>query len=214
MPQAVLAAPMLGCLNIHASLLPRWRGAAPVHRAILAGDRETGVCIIYMNEGLDTGPVLMRAVLPIGAEETTGELQDRLSQAGAGLIIEALARLDALPPVAQPEAGVCYAAKIDKAEARIDWTLPAGEVDRRIRGLSPSPGAWCDVAGERLKLLGSRVAAGRDGPEKWVAGQVLTGFVVACGDGAVEITLAQREGRRPMPAAEILRGLTLPPVLG
>ena len=205
LPQAVLDAPARGCVNIHASLLPRWRGAAPIHRAILAGDAETGVCIMQMEAGLDTGPVLIRAATPIGAAETTGDLHDRLAALGAGLVVEALARLDSLVPEPQSGAGVTYAAKIDKAEARVDWTRPAAEVDRQIRGLSPFPGAWCQVAGERLKLLRSQVVAG-DGP----AGAVLGGFTIACGDGAVAILEAQREGRRPMPAAEILRGLSLP----
>ena len=205
LPQAVLDAPARGCLNIHASLLPRWRGAAPIHRAILAGDAETGVCIMQMEAGLDTGPVLLRAATPIGAAETTGDLHDRLAALGAGLVVEALARLDSLVPEPQSGAGVTYAAKIDKAEARVDWTRPAAEVDRQIRGLSPFPGAWCQVAGERLKLLRSQVVAG-EGP----AGAVLGGFTIACGEGAVAILEAQREGRRPMPAAEILRGLSLP----
>jgi methionyl-tRNA formyltransferase len=205
LPQAILDAPRLGCLNIHASLLPRWRGAAPIHRAIMAGDRETGVCIMQMEAGLDTGPVLLREALPIGAEETTAQLHDRLSALGARLIVQALDRLPDLAPVPQPETGVTYAAKIDKAEARVDWSRPAEEVDRLIRGLSPFPGAWVDIRGERVKLLRSRLAAGQG-----AAGQVLHGFTIACGQAAVEITEAQREGKRPMPAADILRGLVLP----
>ena len=204
LPQAILEAPRLGCLNIHASLLPRWRGAAPIHRAIMAGDRDTGVCIMQMEAGLDTGPVLLREAVGIGAEETTADLHDRLSTLGARLIVEALDRLP-LPKVPQPAEGVTYAAKIDKAEARIDWTRPAVEVDRLIRGLSPFPGAWTEVNGERVKLLRSRLATGQGAP-----GQVLGGFTVACASGAVEITEAQREGKRPMPAAEVLRGLILP----
>jgi methionyl-tRNA formyltransferase len=209
LPQAVLDAPGLGCLNIHASLLPRWRGAAPIHRAILAGDAETGVCIMQMEAGLDTGPVLLRAAVAIGAEETTAELHDRLSALGARLIVQALDRLPELHPEPQPAEGVTYAAKIDKAEARVDFTRPAVEVDRQIRGLSPFPGAWVEVAGERVKLLRSRLAEGAGAP-----GQVLGGFTIACGTGAVEVTLAQREGKRPMPAAEVLKGLALPPILG
>lgn len=205
LPQAVLEAPAQGCLNIHASLLPRWRGAAPIHRAIMAGDAETGVCIMRMEAGLDTGPVLLRREVTIGAEETTGDLHDRLSALGAGAIVEALAGLDGLAPVPQPGAGVTYAAKIDKAEARVDWTRPAGEVDRLIRGMSPFPGAWTEVGGERVKLLRSRLVAGQGAP-----GQVLSGFTVACGSGAVEVTEAQREGKRPMPVAEVLRGWSLP----
>ena len=205
LPQAVLEAPVHGCLNIHASLLPRWRGAAPIHRSIMAGDAETGVCIMQMEAGLDTGPVLLRREVTIGKEETTGDLHDRLSALGAGAIVEALAGLEGLVRVPQPEAGVTYAAKIDKAEARVDWTRPAAEVDRLIRGLSPFPGAWTEVGGERVKLLRSRPAGGQGVP-----GQVLSGFAVACGTGAVEVIEAQREGKRPMPAAEVLRGLPLP----
>ena len=207
LPQAILDAPRLGCLNIHASLLPRWRGAAPIHRAIMAGDRETGVCIMQMEAGLDTGPVLMREAVAIGPEETTAELHDRLSNLGARLIVQALSRLP-LPAEPQPAEGLTYAAKIDKAEARVDWSRPAEDVDRLIRGLSPFPGAWVQVGGERVKLLRSRVAAGQGAP-----GQVLHGFTIACGTGAVEITEAQREGKRPMPASEVLRGLILPGVL-
>ena len=204
LPQAVLDAPTHGCLNIHASLLPRWRGASPIHRAIMAGDAETGVCIMQMEAGLDTGPVLLRDATRIDAEETTGQLHDRLSAMGARLIVQALAQLPELTPEVQPEEGVTYAAKIDKSEARVDWAAPAVEVDRLIRGLSPFPGAWCDVAGERVKLLGSRVIAGQGEP-----GTVLGGFTIACGDGAVEVTTVQRPGKKAMPASEALRGLDL-----
>ena len=205
LPQAVLDAPKRGCLNIHASLLPRWRGAAPIHRAIMAGDAETGICIMQMEAGLDTGPVLLRRATPIGATETTGALHDRLSAMGAEMIIEALAALDSLSPEVQPEDGVTYAAKIDKAEARIDWTRPATELIRQINGLSPFPGAWCEIAGERVKLLRAAPADGEGAP-----GTMLGGFTIACGTGALEVIEAQREGKRPMPATEILRGLTLP----
>lgn len=208
LPQPVLDAPRLGCLNIHASLLPRWRGAAPIHRAVMAGDAETGVAIMQMEAGLDTGPVLAEARTAIGAEETTAGLHDRLSVMGADLIVDVLARLP-LPAVPQAEEGVTYAAKIDKAEARVDWSRPAIEVDRLIRGLSPFPGAWCDVAGERVKLLRSRVAAGQGAP-----GEVLGGFTIACGDGAVEVLEAQRSGKKPMAAGELLRGWGLPARLG
>ncbi len=208
LPQPVLDAPRLGCLNIHASLLPRWRGAAPIHRAVMAGDAETGVAIMQMQAGLDTGPVLSEARTAIGAEETTGDLHDRLAAVGADLIADVLPRLP-LPAVAQPEDGVTYASKIDKVEARIDWARPAAEVDRKIRGLSPFPGAWCEIAGERVKLLRSRLAPGAGAP-----GDVLGGFRVVCGDGAVEITQAQRPGKRPMSADELLRGLILPSQLG
>lgn len=209
LPPAILAAPKQGCLNIHASLLPRWRGAAPIHRAIMAGDAESGVCIMQMEAGLDTGPVLLRQATAIGAEETTADLHDRLSAMGAAMIVQALDRLDDLVPEPQPEAGVTYASKIDKAEARIDWTRPAVEVDRLIRGLSPFPGAWCEVGGERLKLLRSRLGMGAGLP-----GQVLQGLTIACADGAVEVLEAQREGKKPAAAQDLLRGFSLPDRLG
>ena len=208
LPPSILQAPKRGCLNIHASLLPRWRGAAPIHRAILAGDAETGICIMQMDEGLDTGAVLLRQVTPIRAEETTADLHDRLSTIGADLILQALYRLPNLPLQPQSAEGVTYAAKIDKAEARIDWTLPAEQVDRQIRGLSPFPGAWTMVADERLKLLRSRLAQGAG-----AAGQVLHGMTIACRSGAVEITEAQREGKRPASATDLLRGFALPALL-
>lgn len=205
LPQAVLDAPKMGCLNIHASLLPRWRGAAPIHRAIMAGDAETGVCIMQMEAGLDTGPVLLRQSVPIKAQDTTAILHDRLSDLGARLIAHALTNLAELEPYIQPVQGVTYAKKIDKAEARVDWTRSAVEVDRLIRGLSPFPGAWCEVDGERLKLLESRVVDGAG-----EAGTVLGGFRIACGTGAVEILKAQRQGKRPMDAGEVLRGFEMP----
>lgn len=205
LPQAVLDAPARGCLNIHASLLPRWRGAAPIHRAIMAGDEETGVCIMQMEAGLDTGPTLLCEETRIGAEETTAQLHNRLSVLGAGLIVTALSQLDDLTATPQPEAGVTYAAKIDKAEARIDWSRPATEVDRQIRGLSPFPGAWCMMGQERLKLLSARVV-----PFAGAPGTVLNGTVVACGSGAVELLSLQRQGKRAMDPAEFLRGVDLP----
>jgi methionyl-tRNA formyltransferase len=205
LPQAILDEPTFGCLNIHASLLPRWRGAAPIHRAIMAGDTETGVCIMQMEAGLDTGPVLLRAATDIGAAETTGALHDRLSAMGSALIVEALDQLPDLAPVAQPDAGVTYASKIDKAEARVDWSGAAVEVARHINGLSPFPGAWCETPVGRLKLLNAVAVAGQGKP-----GCVLDGLTVACGTGAVEILTAQREGKRPMEAEELLRGLDLP----
>ena len=206
LPQAVLDAPKQGCLNIHASLLPRWRGAAPIHRAIMAGDHETGVCIMRMEAGLDTGPVLLHETLTIGAQETTGQLHDRLSEMGARLIVEALSRLPELRAEPQAEAGVTYATKIDKAEARVNWGHPAEEVDRLIRGLSPFPGAWCEVRGERVKLLGSSVAEGQGAP-----GEVLDDtLTVACGNGAVRLLRLQRAGRAAQDADEFLRGMALP----
>ncbi|WP_298298019.1 methionyl-tRNA formyltransferase [uncultured Litoreibacter sp.] len=205
LPQAVLDAPARGCLNIHASLLPRWRGAAPIHRAIMARDAETGVCIMQMEAGLDTGPVLTRRVLEIGTRETTGELHDRLAALGAAQIVETLAQLDGLTPEPQAEDGVTYAAKIDKAEARVDWSRPAVEVDALIRGLSPFPGAWTRVNGERVKLLGSYVV-----DEDGLHGAVLGGFRIACGSGAVQVTRAQREGKKPMDMGEFLKGFGFP----
>lgn len=205
LPQAVLDAPAQGCLNIHASLLPRWRGAAPIHRAIMAGDSETSVAIMQMEAGLDTGPVLLEGKTQIGPEETTGDVHDRLSSMGAELIVQALSQLGELTPAPQPEDGVTYAAKIDKAEARVNWARSAIEVDQLIRGLSPFPGAWCEIAGERVKLLRSRLAKGSGAP-----GQHLGAFRIACGDAAVEILEAQRPGKRAMSADEFLRGMTLP----
>ena len=210
LPQAILDAPAKGCLNIHASLLPRWRGAAPIHRAIMAGDAETGVCIMQMEAGLDTGPVLLREGTPIGDEETTSQLHDRLSDMGASLIVTALRHLDGLTPDEQPQQGVTYAAKIDKSEAQIDWTQPATEVDRKIRALSPFPGAWVDIDGQRVKLLASRLAAGSGAP-----GQVLDGdsLTIACGAGdgagAVEILRLQRAGKGAQDREIFVRGFPL-----
>jgi len=206
LPQPVLDAPRRGCLNIHASLLPRWRGAAPIHRAIMAGDAETGICIMQMEAGLDTGPVLFRSRTPIGAEETTAGLHDRLSEMGAAAIVEALTRLDDLVPEPQPGEGVTYAHKIDKSEARIDWTRPATEIARQIRGLSPFPGAWTTLAGKRLKLLTARVVAGKGAP-----GEVLDGLTLACGDAAVQVDQVQAEGRARQDAADFLRGRAVTP---
>lgn len=201
LPQAVLDAPRFGCLNIHASLLPRWRGAAPIQRAIMAGDAETGICIMQMEAGLDTGPVLLREDTPIAPLDTAQTLHDRLSMMGAALITRALAGLANLTTVPQPEEGVTYAAKIDKAEARIDWTRPAEEVARHIRGLSPFPGVWFDSPYGRLKLLNARPVEGQGTP-----GTLLHGLTIACGTGAVEVLDVQREGKRAMSAEEMLRG--------
>ena len=156
LPQPILDAPRNGCLNIHASLLPRWRGAAPIHRAILAGDAETGICIMQMEAGLDTGPVLFRTALPIEPRDTTGNLHDKLARLGAENLIQTLDTLSTLTPEPQAQTGITYAEKIDKSEARIVWDKPATTIDRQIRGLSPFPGAWTTLNGKRLKLLGSR----------------------------------------------------------
>ena len=205
LPQAVLDAPHHGCLNIHASLLPRWRGAAPIHRAIMAGDSETGVCIMQMEAGLDTGPVLECARTSIGPEDTTATLHDRLARMGAKLVVDVLGRLGDLKPVPQPYEGVTYAAKIDKAEARIDWTRPAEEVDRLIRGLSPFPGAWFEHAGQRIKVLQSALAEGQGPP-----GTVLDdGLAVACSDGAVRLTRLQRAGKAVQDAETFQRGVQI-----
>ncbi len=207
LPQPVLDAPRLGSLNIHASLLPRWRGAAPIQRAIMAGDTETGVCIMAMEAGLDTGPVLLREAVAIGPDETAGGLHDRLSGLGARLIVEALARLPCLVPEPQAQAGITHAAKIDKAEARIDWARPAEEVDRQIRALSPFPGAWFEAAGVRVKVLASRLGQGQGAP-----GEVLDAApTVACGSGAVRLLRLQRAGRAAQDAPDFLRGMTLAP---
>lgn len=205
LPQTVLDAPQLGCLNIHASLLPRWRGAAPIQRAIMAGDRETGICIMQMEAGLDTGPVLLRRATHIGPSETASELHDRLSAMGAEMIVETLSTLDELTPTAQPKEGVLYAQKIDKSEARVDWTRSGGEIDRLIRGLSPFPGAWCEADGQRIKLLASTLSEGTGDP-----GEHLGGLRIACGTGAVQITKAQRQGGKPVNAESFLRGFEMP----
>ena len=206
LPQPVLDAPKHGCLNIHASLLPRWRGAAPIHRAIMAGDPETGVCIMQMEAGLDTGPVLLREATPIGATETTGELHDRLSRMGAQLITQALDRIDDLVPEPQPEEGATYAAKIDKAEAAVDWTRPAEEISRQVRGLAPFPGAWTTHGGDRIKLLGAEPAEGQGAPGTLLDDR----FTVACGTGALRITRAQRAGKGAQDTATFLNGCPLP----
>jgi len=206
LPQAILDAPKHGCLNIHASLLPRWRGAAPIHRAIMAGDAETGICIMQMEAGLDTGPVLLREATPIGPKETTGELHDRLSRIGARLVVEALGQIGELVPLPQSEQGVTYAAKIDKAEAKLDWTRPALEIDRQIRGLSPFPGAWCEIEGQRVKLLASRLA-NASGSAGEVLDEMLT---VGCGEGSVQVLRLQRAGKGPQDASTFLRGMPVP----
>ncbi|PKP76517.1 MAG: methionyl-tRNA formyltransferase [Alphaproteobacteria bacterium HGW-Alphaproteobacteria-3] len=213
LPKPVLDAPRLGCLNLHASLLPRWRGAAPIQRAIMAGDRETGVMVMQMEEGLDTGPVLLAERVGIAPRETAGSLHDRLSQIGASLMVRALAALarGGLEPTPQPETGVTYAKKIDKAEARIDWSRPASELDCIIRGLTPFPGAFFE-AGEgkektRIKVLRAKPVAKNDKP-----GTILEAgehIVVACGEGALEIAELQRAGKSPMLARDFLRGFPL-----
>ena len=205
LPRAVLDAPRHGCLNVHGSLLPRWRGAAPVQRAILAGDTETGVGIMQMEAGLDTGPVRLERRTPVDGK-TAGALADELSRLGAAAMVEVLADLAAYPPVPQPEGGVTYAAKIDKAEARIDWSQPAEQVERLVRAMNPAPGAWFEVAGERVKLLAAEPIADSGEP-----GTVLDDrLTIACGTGAIRPILVQRAGRGQASADELLRGFPIP----
>ena len=206
LPQRVLDAPRLGCLNVHGSLLPRWRGAAPIQRAIMAGDAETGVGIMQMEAGLDTGPVRLEGRTPI-ERKTAGELTAELAQMGARLMAEVLADLDAHPAVPQSEEGVTYAAKISKAEAKIDWTRSAGEIERLVRGLNPAPGAWFEVAGERVKILAADVL-----PFTFPGGEGVTvdaALTIGCGDGALRPTLVQRAGRGVTSAEELLRGFPI-----
>jgi len=209
LPKPILAAPVHGCLNLHASLLPRWRGAAPIARAIMAGDAETGVMVMQMEEGLDTGPVAMSERIAISQDATAGELTDRLSRLGADLMVRALAALGrgGLDFAPQPDEGATYAKKIEKAEARIDWGRPAREVHNHIRGLSPWPGAWFEAdlghGPERVKVLRSSLASGEGAPGTLLGG----GLTVACGDGAVILREVQRAGRKAGPAAEFLRGV-------
>ncbi len=201
LPGAILDAPARGCLNIHASLLPRWRGAAPIVRAILAGDAATGVTIMGMERGLDTGPMLLTEATAV-ADKTGGELTAELAMLGARLIVDALARLDALTPVAQPDDGVTYAAKIAKAEARLDFTRPAAAVERTVRAFNPVPGAFVEIAGERVKFLAAEVVSGSGVP-----GTVLdTRLTIACGDDAIRPTLVQRAGKPAMATAALLNG--------
>jgi len=212
LPRPVLEATRHGAVNLHASLLPRWRGAAPINRAIMAGDSETGVSIMRVTEGLDAGPVCLESRVPIGPDVTAGELHDALATKGAALMVEALAelergRLDCKP---QPDEGLTYAHKLDPAETRIDWRRSARDVHNLIRGLSPSPGAWFEIEingkGERIKALRSLLAGGSGTPGKLLD----RGLTIACGEGAVRLTEVQRSGKRPMSAEDFLRGAKLP----
>ena len=205
LPQELLDAPAHGCLNIHASLLPRWRGAAPIHRAIMAGDRETGIWIMQMEAGLDTGPVLYQETISIAPDETTAALHERLSDLGARSIVQSLKDLSQLQARPQSSVGICYAQKIDKSEAQIDWSLPAEILDRQIRGLSPFPGAWAMLRGERVKFLGSALISCEQPLAS--AGTVLDDDLgIACGSGALRITRLQRAGKSAQSSAEFLRG--------
>ncbi|MFC3071621.1 methionyl-tRNA formyltransferase [Shinella pollutisoli] len=212
LPEAILTGTRLGAYNGHASLLPRWRGAAPIQRAIMAGDAETGMMVMKMDKGLDTGPVALTARLAIGGDMTGGELHGALSAAGAALMVEAMARLEAgdLPLTPQAEEGVLYAAKIDKAETRIDFSRPARNVHDHIRALSPFPGAWFELAGERVKVLGSRLAG--EAPGHAPGTVVDDPLAVACGDGrAVRLVRLQKAGGKPLDAADFLRGTPVVP---
>ena len=204
LPKAVLEAPRFGCFNVHASLLPRWRGAAPINRAVMAGDAESGVTIMQMDEGLDTGAMVLAERLPILPDTTAGELHDALSPRGADLMARALAALErgTLTPTAQPEAGVTYADKISKDETRIDWSKPAQDVHNHIRGLSPFPGAWFELGGVRVKVLRSTRSDGAGQPGTALDGRL----TIACGDGAVRLVQVQRAGKQPMAAEDFLRG--------
>jgi methionyl-tRNA formyltransferase len=210
LPQAVLDLPRSGCINIHASLLPRWRGAAPIHRAIEAGDAQTGITIMKMEAGLDTGPTLLTEALAIDARDTTGSLHDRLARLGGKLVVDALARFEQLAAVPQPETGVTYANKIDKAEARLDWSQSAAVLARKLRAFDPFPGAVVTLAGEPVKAWSGEALAGSGRP-----GQVLAvdpgGIVVACGDGALRLTELQKPGGRRVTAADFLHGSRLRP---
>ena len=213
LPKAFLDVPAHGCLNLHASLLPRWRGAAPVARAIIAGDAETGVMVMKMDEGLDTGPIAMSERVTIGGDMTAGELSDQLAALGADLMARALSALSRGVLAFTPQAadGVTYAKKIDKGETRIDWSRPARDVHNHIRGLSPDPGAWFEAdlgkGPERVRALRSTLVEGAGAP-----GTVLGDLTVACGAGAVQLTQVQRAGKQPVKAAEFLRGLHAPPI--
>ena len=210
LPKSILEIFPLGCFNLHASLLPRWRGAAPIHRAVMAGDKETGVMVMKMDEGLDTGPIALAERVPIGADATTGALRDELARLGADLMLRALAALEKgqLQLTPQPAEGATYANKIAKNETRIDWTKPWNEVHDHCRGLSPFPGAWCELAGAgRVKILRTTKGEG-SGPPGRVLDAKLT---VACGTGAVRLVQLQRAGKQPMAADEFLRGTPVAP---
>ena len=208
LPKAILEAPQLGCFNLHGSLLPRWRGAAPIQRAVMAGDAETGVMVMHMDEGLDTGPVLMAERVAVG-RKTSGEVADQLSRLGADLMMRALSALERgqVAEHQQSEAGVTYAKKITKEEARIDWSKSATEIDCLVRGLSPAPGAYSEIKGERLKILYAEPVAGKGAPGEIISGDL----TVACGNGALRLMRVQRAGGKAMEAGELLKGFALVP---
>ncbi|MEZ5647787.1 MAG: methionyl-tRNA formyltransferase [Alphaproteobacteria bacterium] len=213
LPKPILEAPRYGCLNIHASLLPRWRGAAPIHAALLAGDPETGITIMQMDEGLDTGPILMQTRFSIAADETLGSLHDRLSSIGATAIVTALSELEKgrLHAISQPEVGASYAHKITKEDARLDWTLPAQVLARRIRAFAPTPGAFFDYGQERIKVLKAEELSQsiQESPGKILRGSPNRELCIACGVGGLRLLQLQRPGRQPLAAAEFLRGFPI-----
>ncbi|WP_129792848.1 methionyl-tRNA formyltransferase [Sphingosinicella sp. CPCC 101087] len=205
LPEPILSAPRHGCLNVHASLLPRWRGAAPIQRAVLAGDETTGVCIMAMERGLDTGPVFARRETVID-RKTAGELTAELAAMGGALMVQVLERLGTIVPEPQPEDGVTYASKIDKSEARLDFSQGAEAVERQVRAFNPAPGAWFEHAGERIRILAAELSDLGGSP-----GTVLDhGLTIACGEGSIVPTLVQRAGRAPMRPDELLRGFVIP----
>ena len=213
LPQAILDAPRLGCLNIHGSLLPRWRGAAPVQRAILAGDKETGITIMRMDAGLDTGPMLLKGAVPIGRWTTATDLFEQLADLGAELIVKAIARLKKgdLPDIPQPEEGVTYAAKLDRAEGQIDWSRPAADLDRKVRALNPWPGTTFMLRDERIKLLEATIAVG-EGPAGTILYLTDDGSpVIACTPGALKLVTLQRPNRGPQVSASLMRLFDLAP---
>ena len=209
LPQGVLDMPPFGCLNIHASLLPRWRGAAPIQRAILAGDEKTGVCIMQMEAGLDTGPVLLSGELDIGSEDTAGLLHDKLAKLGARLIVDALGKLP-LVPSPQPETGETYAAKIEKSEARLDWRHPAKQIARQVRAFNPYPGALAHLNGEAIKIWKAEVepASGKPGT---ILSSGRNGIVVACGENGLKLLELQKAGGKHLPVTQFLAGTPVIP---
>jgi len=225
LPQPILDAPMLGCINVHGSLLPRWRGAAPVQRAIMAGDEATGVTIMQMEAGLDTGPMLLKRAVEI-EDKNAAQLTEELAKLGAAMMVEVLADLPSFEPIEQPEEGITYAAKIKKDEARIDWSRPAKELERHVQGLAPFPGAWFEVEGERIKVLAAEQfpldrhpREGGDPDLLSALGSRLRGndgrilddnLLIQCSNGALRPTLLQRAGRAPMTTDELLRGFPIP----
>jgi methionyl-tRNA formyltransferase len=211
LPQWVLDLPRLGCLNIHASLLPRWRGAAPIHRAIEAGDAHTGVTIMQMDAGLDTGAMLLTQTLPIEADDTTARLHDKLAGLGAQLIVQALAQAGTLTPTAQPAEGMTYAAKIDKAEAALDWQAPAALLERRIRAFQPAPGAGVSIAGTAIKIWQASVQPHAQGSPGTVLAAGEQGIDVATAEGVLRLERLQKAGGKPLQASEFLRGFAIAP---